>query len=329
VPLRGVDESRLRQLQPREEACDRRAGPRPRRVAGPGVEALALGQDRRRDRLVVGVGERQVAARRQRRAQGRHQPVRLAVVGDEVQQRQQQHAHRAVEVEQAARRGVGEDRRRVAGVGPDGGGAGVVGQQRRAVGHGDRVDVHVEDAGGGVAALGDLVGVPGGGDAAAQVEELVDAPVEQEGDGAAQEGAVGARDERDVGVDGLRAPDGRAIDGGVLEAAEHVVVHPGHARLLGLPVVPERRRQMPFLHRWSSSSIAPMLGTVHPVGIGGRGGGRCWQPGRLGGPEIHGVAYPPRGGVAPTASARRLVRRLRCRVVPAMVRQDTTPRLTA
>ncbi len=249
MPARGVDEPRLRQLQPHEEAGDLGVRPLLRRVAGPAVELLELRQDRRCHLLVVGVGERQVAARRQRRAQGRHQPVRLAVVGDEVQQRQQQHAHRAVAVEQAARRGMIEDRRRVAGVGPEGGGIRIVSQQRRAVGHRERVDVHVEDARGGVAALGDLVDVPGGGDAAAQVEELVDAPVEQEGDGAAQEGAIGAGDERDVGVDGLRAPDRRAIDGRVLEAAEHVIVHPGDARLLGLPVAPGRRQYGPIVHR--------------------------------------------------------------------------------
>jgi hypothetical protein len=55
----------------------------------------------------------------------------------------------------------------------------------------DRVPVHVDDPGRRVGRLGDLMDVSAGRDAGADVEELGDALVDHEADGAAQERAVG------------------------------------------------------------------------------------------------------------------------------------------
>ena len=84
--------------------------------------------------------------------------------------------------------------------------------------HGDLVVVHVDDARARGGVLGDLVDVPLGGDARADVEELADARLAgQEADGPAEEGPVGAHDGPRVGLDRDQGA------GGVLVGPEVVV----------------------------------------------------------------------------------------------------------
>jgi len=93
------------------------------------------------------------------------------------------------------RAGMRQDRRRVAQVGLDRRRVGhfVPVQELPAVAHRDGIGIHVDDAGQGVDRLGQRVDVADGGQARADVEELVDARLGQDGDSAAQEGAIDAR----------------------------------------------------------------------------------------------------------------------------------------
>jgi hypothetical protein len=72
--------------------------------------------------------------------------------------------------------------------------------------------------------LGDLVHVADGGDAGAEVEELVDTDAGQVVDGAAQVGTVGAHAKADGGVGALQGLGGIPVDLEVVCAAEKVVV---------------------------------------------------------------------------------------------------------
>ncbi len=145
------------------------------------------------------------------------------------------------------RAGMRQDRRRVAQIGLDRGRVGhaVPVQELPAVAHRDGIGIHVDDAGQGVDRLGQRVDVADGGQARANVEELVDALPGQDGDSAAQEGAVGTGGERAVRVHRVQRVEGGAVGREVGVAAERVVVD---ARRIG-PVqvgTPAVRRHRPF-----------------------------------------------------------------------------------
>jgi hypothetical protein len=149
--------------------------------------------------------------------------------------------------------GGGEDLIRLAQVGLDDGGVGIVLQHEPTVGDGDIVVVHVDHARSWGGTLGDLVNVVISGDAGTDVEELADAgPAGQEPHGAAEEGPVGAHHGADIGVQS----DGRAGDVSVglevVDAAQPVVVDAGDVRLGGV----DSLRHPAWLHGHSA---------LHPV----------------------------------------------------------------
>jgi len=126
----------------------------------------------------------------------------------------------------SARARVRQDRRRVAQIGFDRGHAGdlLLRQELPAEAHRHGVVVHVDNARGGIDAPRDLVDVAAGGQPRADVEELVDALPRQVGDGAAQEGPVGAGGERVVRVDRGERVEGGAVGREVGAAPKRVVV---------------------------------------------------------------------------------------------------------
>ncbi|KIX79764.1 hypothetical protein SF12_02540 [Streptomyces sp. MBRL 601] len=147
-----------------------------------------------------GVGEGEVAAGGERVDQVADDAAGLGGVGDEVEDAEQHHRDRPGQVQGAG--GPGEDGPGVVGVGVQvGGGAlGGPGEQRAGVAEDDRVVVDVDDAGAGVDALGDLVGVVDGGQSGADVQELGDARLPgQVRHGPPEEGAVGAGHVPDAG----------------------------------------------------------------------------------------------------------------------------------
>ena len=145
-------------------------------------------------RLVLegGVRDDQEAARRGGGPQGGQNLLGPVGVGDEVHHPGQQDAHRPAEVDQPELSGLGEDPLRLTQVGVDDPGQLVAGQQLPAVRDRHRVDVDVHHSGLGVHPLRHLVHVAHGGNSGADVEELVDAGVEQHPDGPAQELPAGA-----------------------------------------------------------------------------------------------------------------------------------------
>src|SRR5581483_7762746 len=156
------------------------------------------------------VADDEVAAGGERVAQGGDDVRGLAGVRDEVKDGDQEHGHGPGEVEQQLGFRVGQDPGRLAGVGLDDGGVGVVGQQEPAVRHGDVVDVVL------------------GRDARADVEELADAGLAgQEPDHAAEEGAVGAHGGADVRVQGGDRAGEVPVGLEIVVAADPVVVDAG------------------------------------------------------------------------------------------------------
>jgi len=111
-----------------------------------------------------------------------------------VQHRHHQQSHRPVQVDQPAHLVVGEQRVGVAPVGLHDRGPVVAGQDRSAVGHGDRVGVHVDHMCVGNSVLRDLVNVADRRDSGADLQELPDALVEEVTDRPAEECSVGLHD---------------------------------------------------------------------------------------------------------------------------------------
>ncbi len=154
--------------------------------------------------------------------------VRLVSVGDVLQHHQGHDRDGLAEVQQLG--GLAEDLAGLPGVGVHvGGGAlGGAGQQRPGVGQHDRVIVHVDDARLRRRPLGHLVGVVGGRQAGADVQELPHPGlVDQVLHRPAQERPVGpdAGQHARVGRDDLLG--GLAVGLVVVLAAEPVVVDPG------------------------------------------------------------------------------------------------------
>jgi len=165
----------------------------------------------------VGAGRARLAVRGDDRG-------RVVLVGDERQHRDEQDRERAGEVD-ADRDGLLEHLARVAQVGVQDVHLRHVGEQCPGVGDGHGVRVDVDRVGLGVGREDDLVHVARGGDARAEVEELVDAGGAQVLDGAVEEGAVRAHHVRRVGEDAQGLLGQLPVGGEVVRAPEEVVVH--------------------------------------------------------------------------------------------------------
>ena len=138
-----------------------------------------------------GVGYRDVAAGRERGQQLGDDPGRVGLVGDEVQDGQEQQRDRLVEVDQLAQRGVGQDRVRLEHVPPDHRGAGDAVQHAAGVRQHDRVVVDVDDPGLRAGVQRDLVRVAHRGQSGADVDDLLDSGLaDQVADHPAEEGPV-------------------------------------------------------------------------------------------------------------------------------------------
>ena len=170
-----------------------------------------------------------------------HQPADdragFGVVADEVHDRDQHDRDRLAEVQRGRRRG--NDRVRVPQVRVEVGARALraAPQQRPGVGQHDRVVVDVDDPAVRRDALRDLVGVVGGGDPGADVQELPDSGLPgQEADRAGEERAVGAHRVHQVrvGLQGLLAEF--PVGGEIVLPAQPVVVHPGDVRHAGVKV---------------------------------------------------------------------------------------------
>jgi len=121
------------------------------------------------------MGQRKVAARRQRARQPGHDPVGIFLVVDVLQDGHQRDRDRPGEVKQPSR--LVQDPAGVTQVTVHVGGLALraADQQRTGVGQDHRIVVHVDHVGLRRDRLGDLVGVVRGRDAGADVEELPDA----------------------------------------------------------------------------------------------------------------------------------------------------------
>ncbi|AEW97943.1 hypothetical protein SCATT_55720 [Streptantibioticus cattleyicolor NRRL 8057 = DSM 46488] len=178
------------------------------------------------------VADEEVAAGGDVVAPETHHGTRVLVVVDVVQDRAEDDGDRAPEVDQPAGDGVVEDDLRVAHVGPDDAGEVVLLQQGAAVGEHDGVVVDVEHPGRRRVALGHLVHVVGGRQAAAHVDELADRCVQRDVPHRAhQRPAVGVGDGDRPGHLVLEPVTDLPVDGVVVLAAEQIVVDTGDARL--------------------------------------------------------------------------------------------------
>ena len=182
---------RLDQVEAVEEPGDLRDAPHVVRHGATRVVGL-----RRGDHALAGggaVADHQMTARRQARHQPAHQVAGLVVVGDMAERVEDHQGDRPGEVEGVGR-GFEDALGGVqVGVEVDGPALGCAAEQGVRVGQHDGVVVDVDDPGVRGGALRDLVGVVGGRQAGADVEELAYALlVGQVADGASQE--VPARD---------------------------------------------------------------------------------------------------------------------------------------
>ncbi len=158
APRRRFHQSRLDQVEAVEEPLDLAAAAQHQRR---GRLPVDLGDLRASVRVEVagGMGDDQVAARRHGVSQPGDDPGRVLGVPDEMQDRDQQHRHRPGQVQQSPHRRVAQDHLRLAQVGQDGQGGGLVGQQRVGMRMDHRVVVDVDDPGVRRDLLRDLVDV--------------------------------------------------------------------------------------------------------------------------------------------------------------------------
>jgi hypothetical protein len=193
------------------------------------------------------MGQREIAALRQRANEAGHDPVGVLVVVDVLQDGHQRDRDRPGEVKQPSR--LVQDPACVTQVTVDVGGLAfrAADQQRAGVGQDHRIVVHVDHAGRRRDRLGDLVGVVRGRDAGADVEELPNAGLgRQVAHRATQERTVRAHGEDQVRI-GLESLVARVpVDLVIVLAAQPVVVHPGHVGHAGVQL-----RRCAFCHRVS------------------------------------------------------------------------------
>jgi hypothetical protein len=154
--------------------------------------------------------------------------ARVVGVPDVVQDREQEQADGAAEVDQPRDDGVGQDVAGVADVGVDDVGPDRVAEQRLAVGVDDGVVVDVDDADVGVDLVRDLADVARRGQAGPDVDELGDARLaDQEADDPAEERAIVLRGQGRLGRELHGAARELAVGREVVLAADEVVVDPG------------------------------------------------------------------------------------------------------
>ncbi len=176
APRRGLHQPRLQQLEATEEPLDLTAAARHQRRGRLLVDGGDLGC-RLRMEVRGGMRQHQEAARRHRVPQPGHDPGRVLLVSEEMQDGDQQHRHRLGEVEQPSHLGMAEDHLGLSQVRQHGDRGGVVGQQRVGMHVHDRVVVDVGHAHIRRDSLGDLVDVALGRQAGADVEEQADAGI--------------------------------------------------------------------------------------------------------------------------------------------------------
>ena len=149
----------------------------------------------------------------------------------EVQRHRHHQAHRLAEVQGPPDAPVVKDLVRVADVSRDGQDALSLGQDVLDVGQDQFVVVDVGDCRVRLDVPGGLVRVRGGGQPAAEVDELADASARDVGDGAALELPAFAGQFRGAREDPEKLLRLFPVGGKIVFAAEQVVVYPGNARL--------------------------------------------------------------------------------------------------
>ncbi len=202
-------------------------------------------------------GDREVAAGRHRVAELGRDPVRVVVVLDVVQHREQQQADRPVEVDQPRDRGVGQDVGRIADVGVDDVGVHGVAEQRLAVRVDDRVVVDVDDVHARVDLVRDLADVARRGQPGPDVDQLGDAHLaDQVAHHPAQERAIVLGGQRRLGRELHRPARELPVGREVVLAADEVVVHPGDVRLRNVDI----RQRLPIVPGAASTHSRPPYG---------------------------------------------------------------------
>jgi hypothetical protein len=146
-----------------------------------------------------------------------------------VEHRDHHERHRLAEVEQLAGLGGVQHGVDVADVGLHDGRVGHRLEQLQRVRDRDRLVVDVHHPAPGIELVRGLVDVADGGNAGAEVEELGDPLLVAEPDRSLQERPVGPADQRRVRVHPEQLLGGGAVGGGVVGAAERVVVDAGRA----------------------------------------------------------------------------------------------------
>jgi hypothetical protein len=131
-------------------------------------------------------------------------------------------------------------------VGTDGNGHGVAGENGAGVRHGNGINVHVGHPGVGVAPLGDLVHAADRGDSRTEVEELVNAGVDEVPHGPPQERSVTSEGSGRLRVGPHKLAGSLTVNREVVRPAQKVVVHsrqvrPVHVDVYGSPVRPLHR----------------------------------------------------------------------------------------
>jgi hypothetical protein len=185
------------------------------------------------------MGQRQVAARRQRVEHTAGDDVRPVLIGDEVHDRDEQHNDRVAEIERCPQRGGGQDAARVAQVSVDVGGLprGATGEQCPRVGEHDGVVVHVADPSLRNDALSDLVHVGWSWQSGADVKELPAARLGgQVTNDPSQEGTVLPGPDPGVRPCSQDLVGRRAVGREIILTAERVVIDPGRVGAIGLQV---------------------------------------------------------------------------------------------
>ena len=229
APIRQRNDPGLHHLEPVEEPLEVGPGPQGQlRRAHPLVEPRGpLGHPPGVD-VADGVGDGQVAARRERLEHVADDPPGVVPVRDVLQDHQRHDRDRPAQVE-----GLRRARQHLLGV-PDvgrnvgDGPLGRAGQQCPGVSEHDRVVVDVHDPGVWGDLLGDLVGVLRGRQTGAQVKKLPDPGLRgQVAHRASEEGPVGSHAMQDGRVGRDHLLPGLPVGGEVILPAEPVVVHPG------------------------------------------------------------------------------------------------------
>ncbi|CAD5918539.1 protein of unknown function [Streptomyces sp. KY75] len=176
------------------------------------------------------MGQDDEAAGGQCLAQFGDRRARIVGVLDEVEHRDEQQGHRAVQVEESGDRRVLQDLLGAAQVGGGDDGQVVALQHRLAVCDGDRVVVDVRHLGPRVGGLGHLVDVAEGRDAGADVEELIDPLADRVPHGPAHKGPIRLHDLGKAREELHGLPRGFPVHLEIVRSAQIEVVHAGHAR---------------------------------------------------------------------------------------------------